>query len=213
MSKDWDINILIAFEQSGVTRTAFDRYMAENYEGPWAVTSCDLLPSEDNSPNHIVGDAVHVIDSKHWNLILAHPPCTAIAVSGNAWYGRGMPKNAKRLEAVEWTTRLWNLIQGQSEYAIMENPVGVLPFKPSQYIQPWQHGHPESKKTGLWLHNLPLLKETNNVKEEFDGLPKSQQQRLHYLSPSKDRWKLRSKTFEGIGEAIATQYGQVLTGG
>jgi hypothetical protein len=95
----------------------------------------------------------------------------------------------------------------------MENPVGVLPFKPSQYIQPWQHGHPESKKTGLWLHNLPLLGETNNVKEEFDGLPKSQQQRLHYLSPSKDRWKLRSKTFEGIGEAIATQYGKVLTGG
>ena len=170
------IDILIAFEQSGVSRMAFDRYMGENYDGPWAVTSCDLLPSEDNSLNHIVDDAVNVIGSQHWNLILAHPPCTAIAVSGNAWYGRGMPKNAER----------------------------------SQYIQPWQHGHPESKKTGLWLHNLPLLEETNNVKEKFDALPKNQQQRLHYLGPSKDRWKLRSKTFEGIGEAIATQYGKVL---
>ena len=88
-----DINILIAFEQSGVTRRAFERFMGENCEGPWGVVSCDLLPSEDNSLNHIVGDAVPVIGSQHWNLILAHPPCTAIAVSGNAWYGRGMPKN------------------------------------------------------------------------------------------------------------------------
>lgn len=204
------IDILIAFEQSGVTRRAFERFMGSNYYGPWAVVSCDLLPSEDHSLNHIVEDAVTVIGSQHWNLILAHPPCTAIAVSGNAWYGRGMPKNAERLKAVEWTTNLWNLIQAHSNYGIMENPVGILPFKPSQYIQPWEHGHPESKKTGLWLHNLPLLEESNNVKDKFDALPKNQQQRLHYLGPSKDRWKLRSKTFEGIGEAIATQYGQVL---
>jgi hypothetical protein len=204
------IDILIAFEQSGVTRRAFERFMGNNYEGPWVVVSCDLLPSEDNSLNHIVDDAVNVIGSQHWRFILAHPPCTAIAVSGNAWYGRGMPKNAERLEAVEWTTNLWNLIQAHSDHGIMENPVGILPFKPSQYIQPWEHGHPESKKTGLWLHNLPLLEESNNVKDKFDTLPKSQQQRLHYLAPSKDRWKLRSKTFEGIGEAIATQYGKVL---
>ena len=89
----------------------------------------------------------------------------------------------------------------------MENPVGVLPIKPTQYVQPWQFGHPESKKTGLWLHNLEPLKETNNVKEEFDKLPKKEQQRLHYLSPSEDRGELRSITYQGIADAMAEQWG------
>ena len=88
----------------------------------------------------------------------------------------------------------------------MENPVGVLPFKPSQYIQPWMFGHPESKKTGLWLHNLPKLKETNNVKHIMDKLPKNKQQRLHYLPPSPERSKIRSKTFAGIASAMASQW-------
>jgi hypothetical protein len=88
----------------------------------------------------------------------------------------------------------------------MENPVGVLPIKPTQYVQPWQFGHPESKKTGLWLHNLPKLVETDNVHEEFLGLPKNKQQRLHYLPPSADRWKIRSTTFQGIADAMAAQW-------
>jgi len=89
----------------------------------------------------------------------------------------------------------------------MENPVGVLPFKPAQYVQPWMFGHAESKKTGLWLHGLPKLNQTNNVKQEFDRLPKREQQRLHYLPPSADRWKIRSKTFQGLADAMSEQWG------
>jgi hypothetical protein len=203
------MNILIAMETSGVTRKAFETFAAYNNLS-WNIISCDLLPADDGAANHIVGDAIEVIKSKQWDLILAHPPCTALAVSGNAWYGKDMPKNNKRLEAIQWTTDLWNLIKDHSKFAVMENPVGVLPFKASQYIQPYEFGHPESKKTGLWLHNLPKLIPTNNVKEVYDTLPRKEQMKMHYLSPSKNRWKLRSKTYQGIGEAIATQYGNHL---
>ena len=196
-------------ETSGVTRKAFETFAAYNNLS-WNIISCDLLPSDDGATNHIVGDAIEVIKSKQWDLVLAHPPCTALAVSGNAWYGKNMPKNNERLKAIEWTVDLWNLIKSYSRYAIMENPVGVLPFKPTQYVQPYEFGHPESKKTGLWLHNLPKLIPTNNVKEVYDTLPRKEQMKMHYLSPSKDRWKLRSKTYQGIGEAIATQYGNHL---
>tara|TARA_R110002020_G_scaffold79165_9_gene198703 strand:+ start:6355 stop:6990 length:636 start_codon:yes stop_codon:yes gene_type:complete len=202
--------ILIAMETSGVTRRAFQCYVTE-HNLQWEVWSCDLLPADDGETKyHVVDDAVQVIDSRQWDFILAHPPCTALAVSGNAWYGRGMPKNNERIKAIRWTTDLWELIKRRSKYAVMENPVGVLPFRPDQYVQPYQFGHPESKKTGLWLYNLPLLKDTNNVKDIFDQLPKNKQQRLHYLPPSKDRWKLRSKTYKGIGEAIANQCGDMV---
>jgi hypothetical protein len=101
---------------------------------------------------------------------------------------------------------LFDHAKNHAPMVAMENPVGVLPIKPTQYVQPWMFGHPESKKTGLWLHNLPPLVETNNVKELFDTLPKNQQQRLHYLPPSADRWKIRSETFTGIAEAMASQW-------
>ena len=148
------------------------------------------------------------------DLIIAHPPCTALAVSGNAWYGQGMAKHQKRLEAMRWTVELWNLCKRKGKRIAFENPVGVLGHtsmgKATQYIQPWQHGHPESKKTGLWLHNLPPLVESNNVKDVYDNLPKREQQRLHYLPPSADRWKIRSKTFDGIAQAIVDQWGAIL---
>jgi hypothetical protein len=198
--------ILIAMEYSGVSRKAFEKVANDNnYD--WNVVSCDLLPADDGAENHIQGDALDVIQSKHWGLILIHPPCTALAVSGNAWYGAGMEKNAERLEAIKWTTSLWNLVCDHSDYAVMENPVGVLPFKPAQYIQPYEFGHPESKKTGLWLHNLPKLQPADDVKAVHDALPKKDRMKMHYLSPSKDRWKIRSKTYEGIGRAIAKQHG------
>ena len=203
------MNILIAMETSGVTRKAFESFVTNNNLITWNIISCDLLPADDGATNHIVGDAIDIIKSKRWDwdLILAHPPCTALAVSGNAWYGRGMKKHSKRLEAIQWTTDLWNLIKEYSSHAIMENPVGVLPFKPTQYIQPYEFGHPESKKTGLWLHNLPKLVATNNVKIIHDSLPRKDRMKMHYLSPSKDRWKIRSKTYQGIGDAISNQYG------
>ena len=203
------MNILIAMETSGVTRKEFEAFATYN-NLPWNVISCDLLPADDGATNHIVGDAIEVIKSKQWDLILAHPPCTALAVSGNAWYGKNKPKNNERLKAIKWTVNFWNLIKSYSRHAIMENPVGVLPVKPTQYVQPYEFGHPESKKTGLWLYNLPKLKPTKNVKDIYDTLPRKERMKIHYLSPSKDRWKLRSKTYQGIGKAIATQYGNHL---
>ena len=181
------------------------------------VTSCDILPNDVDQTNHWQGDVMQLLEmlpDDSVDLIIAHPPCTALAVSGNAWYGQGMAKHEKRLEAMRWTEKLWRLCKRKGKRVAFENPVGVLGHtsmgKATQYIQPWQHGHPESKKTGLWLHNLPPLVESNNVKDVFDTLPKREQQRLHYLPPSPDRWKVRSKTFEGVAQAIVDQWGAIL---
>ena len=199
------MRVLIACEYSGKVREAFRALGHDAY-------SCDLLPSDDNSPFHLTRDCWDVIENRFstlrggWDLIIMHPPCTALAVSGNAWYGKGMPKNQQRLDSIEWTMALFEHAKKHAPRVAFENPVGVLPIKPTQYIQPWQFGHPESKKTGLWLHNLPPLVETDNVKELYDTLPKNQQQRLHYLPPSADRWKIRSETFTGIAEAMASQW-------
>ena len=194
------MKVLIACESSGTVREAFKKIGHEAW-------SNDLLPADDGSPNHLQMDCEKAITLDNWDLIIMHPPCTALAVSGNATYAKGMPKHKTRLEAIKWTTNLYNLSKNSCDKVCMENPVGVLPFKPTQYVQPWMFGHPESKKTGLWLHGLPKLGETNNVKEKFDGLPKREQQRLHYLPPSKDRWKIRSKTFQGLADAMAAQWG------
>ena len=129
-----------------------------------------------------------------------------MAVSGNSTYGKGKPKHHKRLESIEWTIKLWEYAKNNADYVAMENPVGVLPVKPTHYIQPYQFGHTEQKKTGLWLHNLPKLHETVNVYNDMMRLPKRERERLHYLSPSKDRGKLRSVTFKGIAEAMAMQW-------
>jgi hypothetical protein len=169
--------------------------------------SCDLLDCSGNYPQWHFKKDVFCAISDGWDLIILHPPCTALAVSGNAWYGKGMQKHRERIKAVKWTVNLFDYAKNKAKKVAMENPVGVLPIKPSQYIQPWQFGHPESKKTGFWLHELPLLKETDQVKSVFDSLPKNKQQRLHYLPPSKDRAKIRSKTFPGIAKAMAEQWG------
>lgn len=193
------MKVLIACESSGTVREAFRELGHE-------VLSNDLLPADDGSKYHLQMDCEKAIGWSSWDLIIMHPPCTALAVSGNAWYGKGMPKHNKRIESIEWTTKLWKFATDICNKVCMENPVGVLPFKPTQYVQPWMFGHPESKKTGLWLYGLPKLKETNNVKEKYDTLPRKEQMRLHYLPPSKDRWKIRSKTFQGIADAMAKQW-------
>ena len=192
------MKVLVACEYSGKVREAFRALGHDAY-------SCDLLPADDNSPYHFQGCCIPIIE-QGFKLVILHPPCTALAVSGNAWYGTGMPKNAERHRSIDWTMALFDHAKNHAPMVAMENPVGVLPIKPTQYVQPWQFGHPESKKTGLWLHNLPPLVETNNVKELYDTLPKNQQQRLHYLPPSADRWKIRSETFTGIAEAMASQW-------
>ena len=195
--------VLIAFECSGIVRRAFRAVGCEAY-------SNDLQPADDDSKFHILGDAIDAIKSQEWDLIIAHPPCTALAVSGNSTYAEGMPKYSERLSAIDYTMDLFQLCCSVAPKVCMENPVGVLPVKPSQYVQPWQFGHAESKKTGFWLFGLPLLMETQNVKSEYDQLPKNKAQRLHYLSPSKDRAKLRSETYTGIAQAMAEQWSSLI---
>lgn len=186
------MRILVACEYSGKVREAFRKLGHDAW-------SCDLLPSDDESDYHIQGDCVPEI-KKGWHIIIMHPPCTALAVSGNRWYGDGMPKNHERVKAIKWTSDLWDLaIRFASVGVCMENPVGVLPFKPTQYIQPWQFGHGETKKTGLWLDRLPPLFPTNVV----DG----RDQRVWKTPPSKDRWKIRSETYQGIADAMADAWG------
>jgi hypothetical protein len=175
------------------------------------VTSCDLLPNDIDQTNHWQGDVMEFLETIPDNsvdLIIAHPECTALAVSGNAWYGRGMAKENKRKAALDWTENLWNVCKRKAKRVCFENPVSVLSQRlgKPQYIQPWMFGHLESKKTGLWLHNLPEIEETNNVYEEMMKLSRRERMRLHYLPPSKDRWKIRSKTFSGIADAIVSQF-------
>lgn len=188
------MKVLVACESSGAVREAF---RALGHEA-W---SNDVLPADDESQYHIRGDCMDAIMSQHWGLIIMHPPCTALAVSGNRWYGKGMPRNLERIDAIRWTLKLFEWAKEHAPRVAMENPVGVLPIPATQYIQPWQFGHGETKKTGLWLHNLPLLTPTNVVE--------GREQRIWKLPPSADRWKLRSKTYQGIAQAMAEQWGAV----
>lgn len=195
------MRVLVGCEYSGAVREAFRKLGHEAW-------SCDLLPADDDSEWHIQGDVQEAITSRQWDLIILHPPCTALAVSGNSTYGEGKPKHDKRLEAMAWTQRLWELAKAHSKRVALENPVGVLSGvlgKPS-YVHPWQHGHTEQKKTGLWLHNLKPLTPTDNVYNAMMKLPVKERQRLHYLPPSPDRWKIRSTTYQGIANAMAEQW-------
>ena len=200
------MKVLVLCEYSGTVRDAFIK------KGHNAI-SCDLLPTDTHGP-HYTGDAFDML-KEPWDLIIAHPPCTCLSVSGNSTYGNntdGTPKEKHymRIEAAEWTEKLWNGCLSVCDRVCFENPVGVLPTltdmpKPI-YIQPYQFGHPEQKKTGLFLHGLPPLRETNNVYDAMMQLPKNVRERLHYLPPSKDRWKIRSTTYKGIADAMAGQW-------
>jgi hypothetical protein len=154
------MKVLVACEYSGRVRDAF---IAKGHDA----MSCDLLPTDAIGP-HYQGDVYDML-SQDWDLIIAHPPCTALTVAGNSTYGEGQPKYAERLNAVEWTVNLWNAMKAASPRVCMENPVGVLRrlggMHSPQFVQPYQFGHMEQKKTGLFLHGLLPLVETNNVFE------------------------------------------------
>lgn len=181
----------MACEYSGIVRDAF----AGLGHDAW---SCDLLPSE-SSGNHSQGDINELLNSsERWDLIIAHPPCTALCVAGNRFYAG----TTDREMALEWTVNLWDSCTKVADRACLENPVGVLSSawkKPDQYIQPWQYGHGETKKTGLWLHGLPTLVPTNIVE--------GRKPRIHYMSPGPDRGKQRSRFYAGIAQAMADQWG------
>lgn len=189
------LRVLVACEESQAVAIEFRKLGHEAF-------SCDLLPCSGGHPEwHIQGDAIEVI-KEGWDIIIMHPPCTKIAVSGNRWYGVGMAGFNERVEAVVWTQKLWDKATFYCNHVAMENPVGVLNsmgrFPKPHYIQPWQFGHGETKKTGLWLHGLPPLTPTEIVE--------GREQKIWKMPPSKDRGKLRSKTYTGIAKAIAEQY-------
>lgn len=182
------MKVLIACEYSGVVRDAF---RARGHDA----MSCDLLPTDVPGP-HYTGDMFD-LDLASYDLVVAHPPCTTICVSGNRHYAN----TQARLDGCEFVRRIWN---SPIQRLCVENPVGVLnrfvsELPKPQYVQPWQFGHGETKKTGLWLRGLPELVPTNIVEGRSD--------RIHKLPPTADRWKIRSTTYAGIATAMADQWG------
>lgn len=191
------MKVLIACEFSGTVRDAF----AALGHDAW---SCDLLPTEQPG-QHIQGDVREVLNEQ-WEMIIAHPPCTDLAVSGAAWF-EAKRADGRQQAAIEFFMLFANL---RCERVAIENPVGIMSTywrKADQVIHPYQFGHMEQKSTCLWLKNLPLLRPTNDVYAGMMELPRNQRERLHYLPPSEDRWALRSMTYQGIADAMAQQWG------
>ena len=194
------MKVLVACEYSGIVREAF----ASKGHDAW---SCDLLPTDQPSNKHIQGDVLEIIND-NWDLIIAHPPCTHLSVSGAARWAEKVA-DGRQQAAIKFVEDIWN---ANCPFIAIENPVGALSTrsklgKASQYIQPYEFGHAEQKKTGLWLKGLPKLIPTDVI--DVSNLPDNQRQRLHYLPPSKDRWKIRSTTFQGIADAMADQWGNL----
>lgn len=191
------MSILIGCEESQTICNAFRNAGFEAF-------SCDIVDTRGNPDWHIKCDVFDAIKIRQWDLIILHPDCTAMAVSGNRWYGNGMPMHEKRISSIEWTLKLWEHAKKHSNRVALENPVSVI-FKHIdrvQYVQPWQFGHGETKKTGFALHNLPPLIPTNIV----DG----REQRVWKMPPGEHRKRDRSKTFDGIANAIVEQWGKLL---
>jgi len=180
------MKVLIACESSGIVRDAFIK------KGHYA-TSCDLLPTEVPGP-HIIGDA-REIDTERYDLVIAFVPCTRLCRSGARWWNKHPVECENAINFFLWFTEI------DCPWAI-ENPIGRMSTeyrKPDQIIQPWQFGHGETKATCLWLHDLPKLKPTKIVSGRIN--------RIHRMPPSKDRWKKRSRTYQGIANAMAEQWG------
>ena len=183
------MKVLVACEFSGIVREAF---RAKGHDA-W---SCDLLPADDNSPFHFQEDVLNIIKYNNWDLMIGHPPCTHLAVSGARWF------KDKIIEQQEATKFFMVLANCKIPKIAIENPIGIMSThyrKPDQIIHPWQFGHGETKATCLWLENLPKLVPTNIVE--------GREARIHRMPPSKDRWKLRSITYQGIANAFANQWG------
>jgi hypothetical protein len=199
------MRVLIACEYSGVVRRAF----AARGHDAW---SCDLLPSEDHANQHIIGDARDLLGDGWDLLMVAHPPCTRLCNSGVRWLSR--PPKGKTLaqmwadldEAADLFSAFWN---APIDRVAVENPImhrhareRIRNFAPaSQQLQPWQFGHGETKATCLWLKNLAPLRPTNIVEGRI--------QRVHRMSPGPNRWRERSRTYQGIADAMADQWGSL----
>jgi len=195
------MKILVACEYSGRVRDAF---IAKGHDA----MSCDLLPTDVPGP-HYQGDVFDII-RYGWDLMIAHPPCTYLTNSGVCHLHTDITRWPKLFDAGNFFKMLDNCCIPK---IAIENPIphkyaaALMGRKYDQIIQPHMFGHMETKATCLWLRNLPKLVATNDVKTEMLLLPKNMRQRLHYLPPSKDRWKIRSATFPGIANAMAEQWG------
>lgn len=182
------LRVLVACEFSGVVREAF----AALGHTAW---SCDLLPSEIPSPRHYEGDVRDLL-GWDWDLLIAHPPCTHLAVSGARWF---KDKQAEQVEALRFVNLL---LTAPIERIAIENPVSIISSrirKPDQIVQPWMFGHGETKATCLWLKNLPKLDPT--------AIVEGRKPVVHYMSPGPERWRERSRTYQGIADAMAVQWG------
>ena len=182
------MRVLVACEFSGAVRDAFI------LRGHDAV-SCDLLPSENPGP-HVMGDVLELLARESFDLMIAHPPCTHLAVSGARWF---VGKKSEQAEALSFVAAL---MAADVPRIAIENPISIISShirKPDQIIQPWQFGHGETKATCLWLKGLPKLKPTDVVSERTA--------RVHREPPGPNRWKNRSRTLHGIAQAMAEQWG------
>jgi site-specific DNA-cytosine methylase len=190
------MKVLIACEYSGTVRDAF---IAQGHDA----MSCDLLPTDVDGP-HYQGDVFNIINDG-WDLMIAHPPCTHLAVSGARWF---KDKVNEQREALEFVQRL---MDAPIDKIAIENPISIISSrirKPEQIIQPWMFGHPEAKATCLWLKGLPALSATDVLTKPECGYWSNQTPSgQNKLSPGPNRWKERSKTYQGIADAMATQWG------
>ena len=186
------MKVLIACEYSGIVREAFTKLGHDAW-------SCDLLPTSIPG-NHFQKDVREVL-SFDWDLMIAHPPCTYLAVSGARWF---KDRIDEQFDALSFVRRL---MDAPIDRICIENPISIISTqirKPDQIIQPWMFGHGETKATCLWLKNLPLLKPTKVVK--------GREARIHKMPPSKERGKLRSRSYRGIAKAMAKQWGDLKNG-
>lgn len=209
--------LLVACECSGVVRSAFRKI-------GWDAWSCDILPADDGDKHHIQDDVLKHLN-EDWDMLIGHPECTFLAVSGAKWFYHPADKHlpvAKRrphpqypnrrkdqAKAIDFFMKLYN---APIERIAIENPIGVMSTKfrkPNFIMQPWHHGTMETKATCIWTRNLPDITWTNNVYDQMMKLPKSEREKIHYMAPSKDRSKDRSVTYQCFADVWAAQWGHL----
>ena len=196
------LKVLIACEYSGRVRDAFIKAGHD-------ATSCDILPT-DSPGKHYQGDVMDIINDG-WDMLIAHPPCTYMTNAGVCHLHKDPKRWIKLFEASDFFK---TLLDSDIPKIVIENPIMhkyakrlIGDVQQSQVIQPWMFGHKEQKATCLWIKGVDNLKPTNDVKPEMMKLPKNQREKMHYLPPSEDRWKIRSTTYQGIADAMAGQWG------
>lgn len=193
------MKLLVGFEESGKVRDAFLARGADAF-------SCDILPTRSPiSGRHFQEDIFSALNRGPFDKIILHPPCTAMALSGNPTYAG----STARAEAVEWTVRVIEKAWSVTKCLAIEQPKSALSVKLGkrhQSIHPWMFGHAEKKETWLWLYGFPLLNWTKNVREEMLSLPANISGRIHHMTPGPERQRMRSETFQGVADAMAAQW-------